>query len=347
MQPHTKKLCFLPTQDTKLAISTYIENHTAYMNNIISVSGGNDSIAMLLVIDRLRQQDPDFFKNETWSCVYFNTGWAREGWEKRVDMVKNLCARFGLEFHELSASAINQNIKTDNDELFEMMPDKQHYGMLAHVKKKAFFPNLKMKWCTSELKIKPMQQWLKDNRLTPNNTRQWIGIRREEGGRLGGLAGGNTKDRAFTTSVGERDGFEAVYPICYMTGIQRDKLLKANNIDIYPNRSEECYPCIFQMKVRQLADLDHSRVKLINEVETKITNFRQAKADLMGVESYNANDFFGMFNYKKCGFKKGIVEQSGWAKERVKYLDGLPKQQGLFADEVVIDDKCDSGYCGL
>jgi hypothetical protein len=43
------------------------------MNNIISVSGGNDSIAMLLVIDRLLKQDPDFFKNETWHAVYFNT----------------------------------------------------------------------------------------------------------------------------------------------------------------------------------------------------------------------------------------------------------------------------------
>jgi tRNA(Ile)-lysidine synthase TilS/MesJ len=34
------------------------------MNNIISVSGGNDSIAMLIVIDRIRKQDSEFFKNE-------------------------------------------------------------------------------------------------------------------------------------------------------------------------------------------------------------------------------------------------------------------------------------------
>jgi hypothetical protein len=146
-----------------------------------------------------------------------------------------------------------------------------------------------------------------------------------------------------------------------MSEVQRDKLLKVNGIEVYPSRSEECYPCIYQMSVRDLATLDSSRIELINDYEVKITNLRQAKADLMGTKpedidramakaakvDYEEWNFFGMFNYKKCGFKKGIVEQSGWAKERVQYLDGQPKQQGLFADEVVIDDKCNSGYCGL
>lgn len=322
------------------------------MNNIISISGGNDSMAMLLVIDRLRQQDSDFFKNDTWHAVYFNTGWARDGWELRVEMAKFLCTLKGIQFHELRASAFNRVVKTENDDLLELALSEQanddaQYGMIAHVKKKAMFPNLKMKWCTSELKIKPMQQWLKANKFTPKNTRQWIGIRREEGGRLGGLMGGNKKDRAFTTSIGERDGFDTVYPICYMSEVQRDKLLTANGIEVYPSRSEECYPCIYQMSVRDLADLDDSRIELINDYEVKITNFRQAKADLMGIENYNVNDFFSMFNYKKCGFKKGIVEQSKWAKERVEFLDSLLKQQGLFTDEVVIDDKCESGYCGV
>lgn len=132
-------------------------------------------------------------------------------------------------------------------------------------------------------------------------------------------------------------------------------------LDAEANIVSVCYPCIYQMTVRDLADLDDERVNLINEYEVKITNIRHAKADLMGVEpkaidialakaenvEYDEYSFFGMFNYKSCGFKKGIVKQSGWAKERVKYLDGLPKQQGLFADEVVIDDKCNSGYCGV
>lgn len=331
------------------------------VNNIISVSGGNDSMAMLLVIDRLRQQDPVFFQGNTWHICYFNTGWARDGWQQRIDMVKALATKMRIEFHELRASAFNQVVQTENDELFKMLDGDAQYGMLAHVKKKAIFPNLAMKWCTDELKIKPLQQWLKANKFTPHNTRQWLGIRREEGGRLGGLMGGNKKDRAFTTSIGIRDGFDCIYPICYMTNSQRDKLLTANNIEIYPDRSQECYPCIYQMSVRDLAALDDKRIDLINEYETKITNLRQAKADLMGVKpdqidkaiakaakvEYDEWNFFGMFNYKKCGFNKGIVKQSKWARDRVKYLNSLPKQQGLFADEVVIDEKCERGYCGV
>jgi hypothetical protein len=51
-----------------------------------------------------------------------------------------------------------------------------------------------------------------------------------------------------------------------MSEIQRDKLLKENNIDIYPSRSEECYPCIYQMSVRELADIDESRIELIQPI---------------------------------------------------------------------------------
>jgi hypothetical protein len=66
-----------------------------------------------------------------------------------------------------------------------------------------------------------------------------------------------------------------------MSEIQRDKLLKENNIDIYPSRSEECYPCIYQMSVRELADIDESRIELINEFEVKVTAYRKATSDLM------------------------------------------------------------------
>lgn len=115
------------------------------------------------------------------------------------------------------------------------------------------------------------------------------------------------------------------------------------------------------MSVRQLANLDTSRIELINEHEVKITKFRHAKAELMGVKpaeidkamaavesiDYKDWNFFGMFNYKACGNQKGIIKQTKWAKKRVEYLDGLPNQQGLFTDEVVVNDKCKSGYCGL
>jgi hypothetical protein len=36
------------------------------------------------------------------------------------------------------------------------VPDEDKYGMIAFIKKKKFFPNVKMKYCTQSLKITPM-----------------------------------------------------------------------------------------------------------------------------------------------------------------------------------------------
>jgi 3'-phosphoadenosine 5'-phosphosulfate sulfotransferase (PAPS reductase)/FAD synthetase len=310
------------------------------MNNIIAVSGGNDSIAMLLRISELIKQEPSFFINQKWYVIYFNTGWARNGWDKRIDIVKSLCDKFNFEFVELKASALNKYKQTDNDQLFAMMPDDEHFGMTAFVRKKAFFPNVKMKYCTQELKIKPLFEWLKQNKLTPKNTRQWVGVRRAEGGRLGK---NNAKDRMHTTSLGERDGFDVVYPICYLSDTERDDILIKNNIEIYNGRSEECYPCIFQTKLTDLANLDKDRIEIIHDLEVKITNYRQAKANLMGVKNYNANEFFGMFRNTLCGGAEGIKAQVEYAKQKVKEQQKQGKQLELF----VIDDKCKSGYCGL
>jgi hypothetical protein len=51
---------------------------------------------MLIVIDRIRKQDSDFFKNDTWQVCYFNTGWARDGWDIRVKLIKDMCEKYEL-----------------------------------------------------------------------------------------------------------------------------------------------------------------------------------------------------------------------------------------------------------
>jgi 3'-phosphoadenosine 5'-phosphosulfate sulfotransferase (PAPS reductase)/FAD synthetase len=307
--------------------------------NIISTSGGNDSIAMLLKIAELIKIDPVLFKDQKWFVVYFNTGWAKKGWDKRIDLVRDLCNKFNFEFVELKASALNKVKKTINDELFEMVPDEEHFGMTAFVKKKAFFPNVKMKYCTQELKIKPLFEWLKKNKFTPKNTTQWVGVRRAEGGRLGK---NNAKDRMHTTSLGERDGFDVVYPICYLGDAERNQILIDNNIEIYNGRSEECYPCIFQTKLTDLANLDEDRIEIIHDLEVRITNYRKAKADLMGVENYNADEFFGMFRNTLCEGAEGIKAQVEYCKQKIKEQEKQGQQLDLF----IIDDKCSSGYCG-
>jgi hypothetical protein len=38
------------------------------------------------------------------------------------------------------------------------------------------------------------------------------------------------------------------------------------------------------MSVRELADIDESRIELINEFEVKVTEYRKATSDLMGIK---------------------------------------------------------------
>jgi hypothetical protein len=56
------------------------------------------------------KQDSEFFKNDTWQVCYFNTGWARDGWDIRVKLIKDMCEKYELKFNELKASVMNEHI---------------------------------------------------------------------------------------------------------------------------------------------------------------------------------------------------------------------------------------------
>ena len=311
------------------------------MNHVISTSCGNDSVAMILRVAELREEAPDLFKDDTWHAVYCDTGWAKDGWDKRVDMTKALCEELDIEFHVLVTDVRNKKRVSSVDKTFGVMDDKNSLGMLGLIRKNTMFPNLSMKFCTVGLKINAIGSFNERMGFDRLNTTQWVGLRREEGGRLGK---NSPKDRSNTTSYEECSpitGFPVVYPIAYMTQEQEYELLTRNNVDIYPNRSDECYPCIFQSGKKDLAGLDDARVDLIEDMENKLTRYKKARFDLMGRE-YDHDKIWGMFNFKTCGGNMGIRAQVEWAKRELGNKAG---DQGDLFD--IIDDKCDSGYCGL
>jgi hypothetical protein len=57
---------------------------------------------------RSRKQDSEFFKNDTWQVCYFNTGWAREGWDIRVKLIKDMCEKYELKFNEFESHSYMQ-----------------------------------------------------------------------------------------------------------------------------------------------------------------------------------------------------------------------------------------------
>jgi hypothetical protein len=44
---------------------------------------------------------------------YFNTGWARDGWDIRVKLIKDMCDKYELKFNELKASVMNEHRTTE------------------------------------------------------------------------------------------------------------------------------------------------------------------------------------------------------------------------------------------
>lgn len=264
-------------------------------NNIVSISGGNDSIAMLQWVIENREH----FAGEEFIAVYINTGWAISWWAERMQKVREFCESNDIRYVEIH-------------------PD---LGFEDLVRKKGIFPNRIQKYCTFELKVKPSVKWRKDNKFTPKNARILIGVRREESAR-----------RADYTSLDEREGYESLAPIVYLDDAQRDELIIRSGFDVLPTRSSECHPCIYESSRKQLRRLEKDRVELIANLEKDISDYTNAKRKLQKHPKYKEGEVFGMFNSAHLGEGKGgIEEQVRWANSsKGQYV---MEQEEMFCNE--------------
>lgn len=271
------------------------------MKNIISISGGNDSIAMLQWIIENREH----FGDEEFTAVYVNTGWAVSWWADRIIKVERFCKDNNINFYEISAPQ----------------------GFEELVRKKGIFPNRVQKYCTFELKIKPMVKWRKEMKFTTKNSRILIGVRADE-----------SKARQDTVSLGERDGYEAIYPLAYLNDEQRDALIISSGFDVLPTRSSECHPCIYEASKTALRRIEPDRVELIANLEKDISDFTNAKRKLQKHPKYKPDEVFGMFNSANIG------EGLGGIKEQIKWANSAPGKYTLGQDDMFCDEQL--GYCG-
>lgn len=116
------------------------------MINIVSVSGGKDSVALWLWALRTDLAPV---------AAYQDTGWEWDGHAAHLDLLE---ARIG-KIHRISPPLT-----------FE-----------EQVRKKSSFPSRVRKWCTEELKLKPFRAWLDAFRTeTGDEVTVLLGIRREE-----------------------------------------------------------------------------------------------------------------------------------------------------------------------
>jgi len=230
---------------------------------VVSMSGGKDSTATGLYLRELEieKTNPVYY-------AFCDTGWEHpELYQYLDDVIEPL---FGPEFYRLKSK-------------------KYPGGMPDLVEKKGMFPSRKIRFCTQELKIFPIRDFMKEtqakhpDKAIPLNV---VGIRAAESkarSRMGEyepgsiLSGGKNSApicdtwRPLITWL-----VQDVIDIHTRHGIRPCPLYLRDNL---PAQRVGCWPCIMSRKdeIRSVAETDPDRIVQIRNLEKKVTDNARAR----------------------------------------------------------------------
>lgn len=202
---------------------------------IASVSGGKDSAAMCLW---LQEQGIERVR------VFADTGWeAKETYEY---LRGPLTERLG-PIHEVGYPG----------------------GMAALCRKKSGFPPRTHRWCTSELKVKPIAAFCDEVRARGRDVVQSVGIR-----------AGESLARSKLTEWEWSDAFDCDVWRPLIAWTEQDVIdihtrhgLAPNPLYLRGASRVGCWPCIFARKaeIANIADVDPKQIDRIGALETELT----------------------------------------------------------------------------
>jgi len=174
--------------------------------NVLSVSYGNDSIAIIQWAHENKLPDV--------TCCYIDTGWAGVGWTERVEAGERLASGYGFDVVRITPEVQFQ----------ELMQIKQA------------FPFQRAPWCSAMLKGIPYLNWL-DGVDPEAKAVTLVGKRRAESEAR--------KDTPEFVSDSEYHGGRRLWhPLFKHTDRERDALIERSGLKPLPHRSLECDPCI-------------------------------------------------------------------------------------------------------
>ncbi|WP_373031642.1 phosphoadenosine phosphosulfate reductase family protein [Sulfurovum sp.] len=215
------------------------------MKYIISVSYGNDSIALLRWAKEKALQNVN--------VVYCDTGWAHSSWEARIAAGKTLAYTYGFDVYHVRGDFTFANM----------------------VRMKKGFPSQRYQFCSGILKGLPFLEFCEeiDEECKAIVV---IGKRREESS--------NRKETPEFIECSKFHGGRKVWhPLYKHTESQRNDLVSKTGIRILPHRSMECCPCVNANKA-DLLMVEPERIAEIRALEKEIKHpmFRAKKK--MGAE---------------------------------------------------------------
>lgn len=248
---------------------------------VASVSGGKDSTAMCLYLQEL---------GIAYEAVFMDTGWENaETYRYLREELPNYIGPIRWLRSEVA-------LPPDLDALARVYEARMgHYSpMVRWCLRKGMFPSGRRRWCTEELKVRPMGKYLASLDIEAVNA---VGVRAEESAARAGL---EEWEMPPDTSMIDAETWRPL--IRWTTG---DVIAIHQQHGVVPNRGYlgaahrvGCWPCIRSAKaeIRNIADTDPGRISLLADLERDIGRLARERMERRGTtleaEGYQERAWF-------------------------------------------------------
>ena len=316
--------------------------------DVISVSGGKDSTAMMLLAyeqgiePELVFADTGHEHPETYAYVQFLSGWCAENWGRSIQVVK---ADFSDKFENRRANIeklwTRDGVPRDRiDRAIKAMHPTGN-PFLDLCKLKGRFPSTRVRFCTVELKHKPIDALIAGLMAGVDCLVSWQGIRADESPSRANLP---MHDVECGTWEPEPVGHLIYRPLIHWSADQVFKQHRKHGIEPNPLYRQGmgrvgCMPCIMARKgeIAEIAARFPNQIDRLEDWEGQVTD--SAKR---GAASFFASDKSPEGRALEGDELKtrsiGIREIVTWATG-----DNDPNQVGLFRDDQELPS-CSSLY---
>lgn len=281
---------------------------------VASVSGGKDSTALMLA---LREAGIPF------RAVFADTGWEHRSVYSHLDVLRERIGPIDVVRAEFNSDVLAE-LLLDLGVPPHLVPRLAASAMVARAITRAGFPAREQRWCTSELKIVPINDYLATvESETGRTTASAVGVRADESKKRQALLGnawGGELEREADGPTGW--GHWVWRPLLRWAVDDVLRIHLAHRVPVNPLyklgvERVGCWPCIHAVKdeVRLIAETDELRIEEIAALEAAFTELRRRRnEETPGRYSHDRATFFLGDDRGPLGYAPGIERVAVWSR---------------------------------